>query len=309
VKPVQDAKRAARGLELGLELTRGDEFVSTAWTARPTTVLGTIAPEGGPRTISTGRLEIAVGQSRKAPFVAIKADGRSQITIELQKPEGRYAGTTVTIGRLDPTSAYPQVALNYFNGGAHGATYTRFATEVRGRWRVVDIGWWDGGGLFFGDLFGRGYADALWGSADFQKAFDLNWATAGPPAFFRLRGDRFLNVTNAPEFIPLLRRKALADAALATPDEWRDNEFLARWVVEKAMIGEGREAWELAMAKYVKENDRGYDWCPKPTESCPTGTKDENGFPEQAIHHLTFPEALMTFLKFEGFKIPGVTTL
>jgi hypothetical protein len=73
------------------------------------------------------------------------------------------------------------------------------------------------------------------------------------------------------------------------------NGFLADYVGEKAVLGEGKQAWELMLAHYDKMSEWSLDSCNVPL--------DEDGdCPGQGVR-LSFPEALEHMLKENGYKV------
>ena len=74
------------------------------------------------------------------------------------------------------------------------------------------------------------------------------------------------------------------------------NGFLAGYVGEKSLLGEGKQAWQLMLEYYDKGSDWGLEICDKPLD-------DERGVPPGHTIKLTFPEALERMLKENGYKI------
>jgi hypothetical protein len=78
------------------------------------------------------------------------------------------------------------------------------------------------------------------------------------------------------------------------PDE-EVNGFLAGYVGEKILLGEGKQAWALMLDYYDKASDWGLDVCDKPLDTegnCPGKTE-----------RLAFPAALERMLNENGYKI------
>ena len=73
------------------------------------------------------------------------------------------------------------------------------------------------------------------------------------------------------------------------------NGFLAGYVGEKILLGDGKQAWDLMLAHYDKVSDWGLDSCTMPL--------DENGDCPGPEVRLSFPEALEHMLKENGYKV------
>ena len=78
------------------------------------------------------------------------------------------------------------------------------------------------------------------------------------------------------------------------PDE-DVNGFLAGYVGEKILLGEGKPAWKLMLDYYDKASDWGLEICDKPLN-------DDGECPGQEIK-LTFPDALERMLKENGYNV------
>jgi hypothetical protein len=80
------------------------------------------------------------------------------------------------------------------------------------------------------------------------------------------------------------------------PEERNDvNGFLAGYVGEKILLGEGKAAWDLMLAYYDRESDWGLEVCDKPL--------NEDGECPDATVRLTFPDALERMLNESGYKV------
>ena len=59
----------------------------------------------------------------------------------------------------------------------------------------------------------------------------------------------------------------LANQGLATPDEWRDNGFLAGWVAHNFLVGNGADAWRKMLDLYNRNSDWDLSVCTLPTQA------------------------------------------
>ena len=80
------------------------------------------------------------------------------------------------------------------------------------------------------------------------------------------------------------------------PEEVEDaNGFLAGYVGEKILLGEGKQAWDLMLGYYDKASDWGLEVCNQPVT-------EDGECPGEQIK-LTFPDALERMLKENGYKV------
>jgi hypothetical protein len=107
------------------------------------------------------------------------------------------------------------------------------------------------------------------------------------------------NVTGEPGFQPAHAAwlKQMIENVLddGNPEGEDANGFLAGYVGEKILLGEGEQAWELMLAHYYKESDWGLETCTRPL--------DYDGECPGELLKLTFPEALELMLKENGYKV------
>ena len=101
------------------------------------------------------------------------------------------------------------------------------------------------------------------------------------------------NVSGAPRFRPA-HEAYLKNIIAEVPDEDL-NGFLAGYVGEKILLGEGKQAWKLMLAYYDRKSDWGLDVCGKPL--------DANGACPGKTERLTYPEALERMLNENGYKV------
>jgi S1-C subfamily serine protease len=90
----------------------------------------------------------------------------------------------------------------------------------------------------------------------------------------------------------------LANQGLATPDEWRDNGFLAGWVAHNFLVGNGADAWRKMLDLYNRNSDWDLSVCTVPTQGY-------DPCPEYAKRHRDFPTALRELLAKSGYLVAG----
>jgi serine protease Do len=132
----------------------------------------------------------------------------------------------------------------------------------------------------------------------FDCAFASYAESNAPPKVYRLAGSRIANVSQSPEFRRPVLQMLLADQGLATPDEWRDNGFLAGWVAHNFPVGNGAEAWRKTLDLYNRNSDWDLSVCTVPTEGY-------DPCPGHAKRHRDFPAALREHLARNGYIVAG----
>ncbi len=253
-------------------------FVATTALAEP----GKSPPAGiphadldkaGTKTIASGALKVTLSAVKTAdglkPRVIGMIDGAKAFEID-----GEAAGDLVSaharILRLDDTPQ-PQVLFSWFTGGAHCCAATRIATQVGGAWKIVETGDRDGDEAFTPIKDGDRFALAAIDNA-FLYAFDSYADSYAPDQYYALRGEKLVDVTREPRFVPELRATLKSQERSANKDKsiWKTNGFLAGWVAQKALLGEQADAWKRMMASYDRTNPAGIPECDgdKPATEC-----------------------------------------
>jgi hypothetical protein len=264
----------------------------------------------GPREISQGAVRALLtlreerrddGESALIPIVTIFADGK-----EVAKIEGEDVGFAdpplgLQIAEMDPGNSYPEVVVSFYTGGAHCCSDTSvFTASADGSsWKQVDIGMFDGSPMFAADIDGDGRYE--FGARDnaFLYAFACYACSETPLQVIGVENGEMKNVTGEPRFQPAhagwLKQMIESVSEDGDPQGEDMNGFLAGYVGEKILLGEGKQAWELMLAHYDKESEWGLAICNQPL--------DEDGECPGGEVKLTFPEALEHMLKENGYKL------
>jgi hypothetical protein len=235
------------------------------------------------------------GDVTRIPVVTITADGRV-----IAKLEGDSTGFTdppvsVQIAELDPSNSRPEVVVSFYTGGAHCCSDTSVVTSSADgtTWTTVDVGEFDGGPLLATDLDGDGRYEFAPRDNAFLYAFACYACSTAPLEVLSVENGMVKNVTTDPRFKPA-HEGTLKFIIEEVPDS-EVNGFLAGYVGEKILLGEGKEAWDLMLAYYDKASDWGLESCDQPL--------DENGQCPGKTVRLTYPEALERMLKENGYKV------
>ena len=235
------------------------------------------------------------GDVTRVPVVTISADGK-----EVAKLEGDNTGfadppLSVQIAEMDASNRYPEVVVSFYSGGAHccSATSVVEASPDGETWATVDVGEFDGGPLLATDLDGDGRYEFAPRDNAFLYAFACYACSVAPLEVLAVEGGAAKNVTEDPRFKPA-HQAALKGIIDEVPEE-EVNGFLAGYVGEKILLGEGKAAWDLMLTYYDKTSDWGLETCDKPF--------DANGECPGETIKLTFPDALERMLKENGYKV------
>jgi peptidoglycan hydrolase-like protein with peptidoglycan-binding domain len=227
------------------------------------------------------------------PILEIQVEGQAVLTVEDKDRQTQDAGVRAV--ELDPTNGLPEVLLTTFTGGAHCCTtLTIFTVRTDGSWARVDAGDYDGAPDFPQDVDGDGRYEIVAPDNAFYYAFDCYACSYAPDKIERLDGDTLNDVSARPEFrkvfaqwLPPTWAYAWAEGAVS------GNGFLPALVAASRRIGESEDAWTFLKAHYDKNNDTGIEGC-----SVPLG---DNGCPPDKIVKRTYPEAVETFLREQGY--------
>ena len=214
-----------------------------------------------PQEISQGTVKAALshienksedGEISYAPVVTIFADGR-----EVAKLEGESAGfgeppVSVQIAEIDPGNQYPEVVVSFYTGGAHCCSVTSVVTSSPdgSTWQTVDVGAFDGGPMLATDLNGDGRYEFKTRDNAFLYAFACYACSEAPLELLTVENGAAKNVTTDEKFKPA-HAAYLKGMISNVPDE-DVNGFLAGYVGEKILLGEGKQAWDL-MLGYLRQ--------------------------------------------------------
>lgn len=234
------------------------------------------------------------GDIMRAPVVVVFADDK-----QIAKLEGDAGfGTppvSVQIAEIDPGNAYPEVVVSFYTGGAHCCSDTSVVTANKDgtAWQTVDIGEFDGGPMLTTDVNGDGRYEFKTRDNAFLYAFSCYACSEAPLELLTVENGAVKTITTDPAFKPA--HAAYLKAMIENVPQDDVNGFLAGYVGEKILLGEGRQAWGLMLNHYDKASDWGLESCDQPL--------DENAdCPGQTIK-LSFPDALERMLKENGYNV------
>jgi serine protease Do len=283
--------------------SRGEELVARAWQNTDPRLASAEMQEGKPVAVTTGalRLTLRVQQVKK------KKDDADHFVIA----EGREGGKIVFTARSDALyspqpaakaswvqleGASPQAVFSVYSGGAHCCMINTIVTRTAaGKWKVIPAGRLDGDyGPAFEDLDGDGQQEILSVDNAFLYQFD-SYADSWPPAKIeKLIGGELVDVTRRPEYRRYHLQALAAMEARAEDGSWTRSGFLAGWVAQKILLGEGAEAFARAQKSHDPSTGAPFEECTinRPLEKCPEKNKKT----------VTFVEALRKFLEKNGYR-------
>lgn len=281
---------------------------SRATTARRRSRLGGGEAETAPTTreIAQGPIKAVLSyveetgedaEVMRTPAVTVFAESK-----EVAKLNGESIGFAdppvgVQIAELDGGNPYPEVVVSFYTGGAHCCSETRVVTASPdgSKWTTVDLGQFDGGPLLATDLNRDGRYEFMIRDNVFLYAFACYACSEAPLKLLAIDNGTVKDVTGDARFAPA-HAAWLKTMIENVPEEGSDvNGFLAGYVGEKILLGEGKQGWDLMLAHYDRESDWGLEICDKPL--------DENGECPVETLKLTFPDALERMLKENGYKV------
>lgn len=194
------------------------------------------------------------------------------------------------------SGAGPAVMLQSFSGGAHCCNSVQVAGLVGGKLKVVDLGSWDGDNIPIPqDVSGDGVVDFIMSDNSFLYAFASYADSYAPPKIFNIIGGEARDVSGNPAFRSLFGKSMQQAGERCRPgSDAAPNGACAAFVASAARLGKLSQAWPQMLAAY----DASSNW------DLPTGctVSDGNGCPAGAeIVYKSYPEALLAFLKREGY--------
>ena len=196
-------------------------------------------------------------------------------------------------------------------GGAHCCTLTKLATlKGDGSWSIVTSDAIDGDGYRFEDLDGSGRAYLVSVDQSFLYTFASYAGSFAPLKIQKLEGGQLIDLTQDASMAHYIAQDMFCQKAFAKrEDELKTNGYLAAFVADSMMLGQGDSAWRTMLADYEREdNGFGLDKCmiDRPLNKCPDDKKGK----------LPFPAGLRQFLAEHGymkdpdrFAVPTETAL
>lgn len=231
-----------------------------------------------------------------SPLLSLRVNGRRMLRVEGGESFPDNPVFLVQIAEMDLSNPYSEVVFSTYSGGAHCCSDTRVLTSsADGKtWREIRVGDFDGGPLGVSDLDGDGRHEFIMRDNAFLYSFACYACSTAPYRVLRLEGGKIEDVSASPAFRD--RQAQSLIRMIARAREGMDaNGFLAGYVAQKILLGEGNEAWRFMLKYYDRETDWGLEACTvrKNNWQCPPGKTVK----------LSFPEALRRFLNGRGYAL------
>ena len=237
------------------------------------------------------------GEVMRAPVVTVFAGDKQVAKLEAESSGFADPPVSVQIAEIDGGNPYPEIVVSFYTGGAHCCSDTRVVTSSPdgSNWNTVELGEFDGGPLLATDVDRDGRYEFMIRDNAFLYAFACYACSEAPLNLLSIDNGAIKDVTREARFRPA-HEATLKGMIENVPEEGSDvNGFLAGYVGEKSLLGEGKEAFELMLAHYDHQSDWGLETCDKPL--------NEDGECPGATIRLTFPDALERMLNENGYNI------
>jgi hypothetical protein len=231
-------------------------------------------------------------EGSEVPALEVLWDGESISEILATSAVAEFPATAGLV-EMDPANDTPEVFFETYTGGAHCCTELRIITRsASGKWKVLDAGGFNGGGGLVSDVDGDGRYEIVASNEEFLYAFGCYACSAAPLEVSAIESGDLRDVTFEPRFHEK-HREYLQQLEKGLDLSQVQNGFLAGWVAQKIIVGEGKEAWADMLTAYDKEDDWGLLFCPDGTTEC----ADEHRVLRP------FPDVLKDFLIERGYPL------
>jgi len=230
------------------------------------------------------------------PLLSVSVDGIEVIGVEGAESIPDNPIFLVQIAEMDKGNPYPEVVFSVYTGGAHCCSDTHVLTSSRDgkTWRDIDAGYFDGGPLGVSDLDGDGRFEFSTRDNTFLYAFGCYACSTAPFKALALMDGKLVDVSAKPAFRDRHTESLKRILEWAAPD-MEANGFLAGYVAQKILLGEGAQAWKFMAKHYDRKNDWGL-------EACSVKVNDKGECPGRKVK-LSYPDALERFLKNAGYEL------
>jgi len=282
--------------------SQGEEFVARAWQFVDGRLASAEMQEGKAFSLNAGAVSLNVSvlrvkKGKEEDFFIVgegREDGKAAFTTRSELLYTPLPVAKAALVKLEgPT---PQAVIGHYTGGAHCCIRSTIVTKgPTGKWQAIKAGSLDGDyGPMFEDLDGDGTPEMLSGDNRFLYQFDSYAASRMPAKIEKLIGGKIVDVTRRPEYRRYHVQYLAALEARAEPDDWTQGGFLAAWVAQKVLLGEGAEAFERAQKSHNPASGAPFETCTvnRPLDKCPESRKKT----------VKFVEALRTFLDKSGYR-------
>jgi hypothetical protein len=225
--------------------------------------------------------------------LTVTAAGRAPIAVETEA-SGTTFPVVLTAGRWNARGA-PYLLVESYTGGAHCCDHVQVVVPAPGRFRLVDLGTFDGEQLERSpaDLDGDGAVDFVVRDKSFLYAFSSYAGSFAPPKVLNVVGGKGVDVSRRAGFRSLFL-KAAAEARRTCFSGPERNGACAGYVAAAARAGGFARAW----AEMLKAHDPLGAW----PEGCRLAHGPDDECPSSAVvRYVSYPRALRAFLVSHGY--------
>jgi len=231
------------------------------------------------------------------PVLSLSIEGKKMLRVEGSESFPDNPVFLVQIAEMDPGNPYKEVVFSTYTGGAHCCSDTRILTSSKDgkTWKEVELGPIDGGPLKARDLNDDGRYEFAFRDNAFLYTFGCYACSTSPFHILQLQDGKLIDASAKAEFRPH-HVASLHRIIEWAGDDMDMNGFLAGYVAQKILLGEGPQAWKFMLKYYDRKSDWGLVNCSVKEDEkgeCPPGKKLT----------LSFPQALERFYKDAGYKL------
>ncbi|MGH7109816.1 MAG: hypothetical protein ACREFK_05250 [Stellaceae bacterium] len=196
------------------------------------------------------------------------------------------------ITHLDPQHSKIDAIFGVFTGGAHCCEKIKILSLIDNKWRVIDLGLWDGDWIPEPQAV-NGKVVLAFPDNDFLYAFASYAESAMPLKILRVENGRVADESANPDFASLNRENMIENQKLCAQG---GNGGCAAYVAAAARLGLLRQAWNFMLDHYDRHSGWQLGFCAVPA-------KDRC---VRAVTFASFPKALVWFLRKYGYlPLPG----
>lgn len=225
----------------------------------------------GPKTfkIDGARLSFSKAKNRDGDYVArieLGAPALEPVTLTTDA-SGLELSVAFDVFPIDPKNSKKDVLLSWFTGGAHCCGQTDVASLVDGRWKIADLGAWNGANLERRprDIDGDGAPDFVFGDDRFLYVFDAYAGSVSPRRVFNVVRGAMVERSKEAPFFALHQEDAAEYERLCRE---RNNSPCAAYVAASAILGKYGEAWKFMLSHYDRKSDWDITVCEGPDAGC-----------------------------------------
>ncbi len=257
--------------------------------------------DGAPATVTADGVTATITmvppsspESGTLPVLTVEVDGVKVAEATGAETDFDVDTASASIAKMAAANPDPAVYFSSYSGGAHCCNTIIVVEHVGDRWVAVPVGDFDGDGDYLNDLDGDGLAEISTIDNRFLYQFDSYAASAAPLVIYTVKDGAVVDITRDSKFLPAHREwLRQIEEYLEPADRWTSRGFLAGWLAEKIVLGEGAQAWSELTANWDAASDEG-------EEACTTGGDIEECAKDD-LKVLKFPERLRLFLTQNGY--------